>query len=371
MVKGITPDDAVETPPLHDVVEAAFEEHMPEAPVETSAEAPPVDVPRETDAPPDTPEVTAEPRKNASGRLIGSDGRFVKKLGDELETPAPIEPEIPPEVIEAIAPPTSWKKDHYEAFAGLDPALQAYINQRESEYSSGVSTYKTEYDRIKPLDDAMAPFMEDLQANNIDPGHWVSSLGNAHVMLAKGNPQQKLSMFMKLANDYQVPVQSLFAQGEDGKLYYNPQVQQHQEPQPDVNALVENKMAEVMSQQQIQQFAEVKDGDGNPLHPHYATVRETMAQLLEARLADDLDSAYAAALRHPRHAEIFDAISKQEADTKEAARLKEIKDEATRARSNAISPKSGTPAAAGSDSSKGVRASIVDAMETVDSTSRI
>ena len=370
MVKGID-----EAPSLQETVEAAFDEHVTDAPVETPPE---VDVPHETleatpDPVPETPpEIEATPKTNAAGRLIDDKGRFIKKIDEVLQTEeAPVVEEIPPEVIEAIAAPKSWKKEHHDAWLGFDPKVQEYIFQREEEYANGVSTYKSEYDQLKPLSDAIAPFMEDLQANNINPGQWVSGLGNAHMMLAKGSPEQKLSMFMKLAGDYNVPVQSLFAQGEDGKLYYNPQVQQHQEPQPDVNALVENKMAEVMSQQQIQQFAEVKDAAGNPAHPHYETVRETMAQLLESGLAEDLDSAYAAALRHPRHAEIFDSISLQDRESEEKAKAEEIRKETERARNNITSVKSATPTVTGGDSPKGRREAIEAAFELHENTSRI
>ena len=357
MVKGI--ENTEETPTLQETVEAAFDEHVTDAP-EVLAEPSP-DVPRET------PEITPdEPKLDAKGRLRGPDGKYVKKIDEVLEDPI-----VDPEVIEAIPAPGSWKKEHHEKWTAIDPAIQAYIKKRESEYASGVSTYKAEFDQVRPLSEAIAPFMEDLKVNNIDPGQWISSLGNAHVTLAKGSPEQKLSMFMKLANDYQVPVQSLFAQGEDGKLYYNPQIQQHRAPQPDVNEIVESKIAEIFSQQQITQFAEAKDTDGNPLYPHYETVRETMAQLLESGLAEDLTSAYEAALRHPRHAEIYDEISKQETASAEAAKAAEIKAETERARGNAISVKSATPAVTSSDSPKGVRGSIESAFDEVAGTGRI
>jgi hypothetical protein len=299
-----------------------------------------------------TTEEVIEPKGE---RLRDDSGKFVAK-----------NPEIEPEpVIEPLAPPTSWKKDHHERWGAMDRQTQEYINQRESEFASGVSTYKSEYDRLKPLDEAISPFMEDLRANNIDPGQWIHSLGTAHKLLASGQPQEKLSMFMKLANDYQVPVDQLFAQ-RDGKVFYNPQVQPHQAPPPDINKLVEDKFAEFSTQQAVEAFTGQTDSEGNLAYPHLETVRETMAQLLEAGLADDLSGAYKAALRHPRHVDIFDAELSQKQTAAEAAKKAEIKKTANIARRNTVSTNSATPKTNNGSNGKGtVRGSLEDAFDDV------
>ena len=342
-------------PSLRETLESAVDEHDTPA-VGTVPEVVP-----------DTPavEATPEPEVETSGRQRNDKGQFIKNIDTMPEDPAPPAPQSiapePTEIVELAPPPLSWKKVHHEGWKGIDPTLQAYINQRETEYASGVSTYKNEYDRVKPLSDAIAPFMEELTANNLDPGQWISNLGNAHRQLAMGNPEQKLSMFMKLANDYQIPVQQLFQQGEDGKLYYNPQVQQyHPQPQQsDINALVENKIAEYTSLQAIQQF--------EAMHAHYETVRETMAQLLEAGLADDLPGAYDAALKHPRHSDLADSIAQQATDKAEADRQAKLKAETENAKANAVSVRTATPASSPTTgATKGVRNALESAWESHD-----
>lgn len=360
MIKGVeaVPDELAaelqpetQAPTLRETVAAAFEEHLPE----TSPEA---------------PELKAEGGEKPAGeRLRDEHGKFVKTEGKLPEKIPAVKSQTEqaqaPTVVEKNAPPSSWKKEHHERWTGIDPETQKYILQRESEFAKGVSTYKGEYEQLKPLGEAVAPFLEDLRANNINPAQWVYSLGSAHYLLVKGTPEQKLSMFMKLANDYQVPLQQLFAKGEDGKVYFNPQVPSYAPPQPDINQLVESKMAEYFSRQNIRQFGSELDATGNPKHPHYDTVRETMAQLLESGLADDLESAYATALRHPRHAELYDSLQATQRETEEKARQEKIRQEAQRARSSAVSVKGKTPVAQSTPASKGVRGAIEAAFDEV------
>jgi len=169
---------------LRDTIEQAMETHEPQdAPIVENNEPVSVDKPRD--------EV----------------GRFAPKV--EAKEPLPVD--LPP-----VKPrPSSWKKDYEEHWTKLDPTLQDYINQRESDYAKGVSTYKQNWDNAAPIYEAMQPFMPLLQEHNIQPQQWISNLGNAHKMLATGSPQEKLQMFAKLANDYGVSLQGLQGQQHD------------------------------------------------------------------------------------------------------------------------------------------------------------
>ena len=334
-------EEALPQATLRETVEAAFDEHVPETPAEAPLEV-------------------------KDDRPRGPDGKFIAKTEEtpKVETPEAPKVELAPPV-QRPKPPSSWKKDYHADWEKIDPRVAEYINQREGEYATGVSTYKQEYDRLAPIGEAIAPFLPDLQQHGIEPGRWISQLGNAHKLLATGSPEQKLGMFLKLANDYQVPVQHLFAQGNDGKVYFNPQVQPYQAPAPqvDVSKIVEQKIAEVFSQQQIQNFGTEKDGAGLLLHPHYETVRETMAQLLEAGLANDLNSAYEAALRHPRHADIFDSLLKQRQEADAAEKAKKAAELARSARRSAVSPRTATPSGTPAGDKKGIRSHIEAAFD--------
>ncbi len=154
-------------------------------------------------------------------------------------------------------------------------------------------------------------------------------------------------MMQKMLNDYQIPAQ-LAVQQQDGTwqlLAAQPPSQRPPEPQfrpQDIERLVDQRLQSVTVNQKLQEFlAHVEDK-----YPHYETVRETMVGLLQAGLAQDYDDAYAAALRHPKHAEIFDAMQQQQRDDDVAKQREAQKAAVTRARSNAVSVASSTPSGA-------------------------
>jgi len=101
--------------------------------------------------------------------------------------------------------------------------LAEYIQQRESEYARGVSTYKHEADAARQLNEAIAPFMPNLQKHGMEPTQWIRNLGTAHERLALGSPQDKIQTAAQLIRDYGIDPQGLF------QMLSNPQ---QQAPQP-------------------------------------------------------------------------------------------------------------------------------------------
>ena len=310
----------------------------------------------------------------ASERVRDEQGRFARKTEDVVPVSEATEPLPEPVTPERLGAPSTWSKEYYDSWDQLDPKVAEYILKRENDFTSGVSAYKQEYDNVasvyeqaKPLVDAMQPFMAELEANNIDPGYWMSSLGNAHKMLSSGSPEQKLSMFLKLAGDYQVPMEQLFAQDKEGKVYFNPQGQPYQAtPQPtDINRLVETKVNAMATKQELERFIDDKDGEGHPSYPHFEAVRDTMAQLLEAGLANDLPSAYEESLKHSRHADIYTSIQKEEADRNALQVAQKRREQTLRAKRNNISPRGDTPTGGITNAKKGLRGQLEEAFDTV------
>jgi len=131
-----------------------------------------------------------------------------------------------------------------------------------------------------------------------------------------------------------------------------------------VASIVETKLIEREAQHAAESFVAAKDAAGNPAHPHFETVRDTMRQLLEAGIAQDLESAYDAALRLPQHSHLYEQQQQQLAAQAEAEKQKKLAEQANLARRNAVSPKSATPASKGSGApAKGIRAALEEAFE--------
>lgn len=340
-----------------DVIAAELDK-LEETPVETPVEAPETPTEAPTESPVEKPGRTANRLRDEHGRLLpgkkDAEPQVTKpeKPADPIVAPAVAAPERPQR-------PSSWKKDYWEHWDKLDPAVAKYIHEREQQYSTGVSTYKQEADRAKEFMNAVNPFLPELQQHGIPPTQWIRSLGEAHRTLALGSPQQKLQMFQRLANDYGVTLPSV-QQGQPDQImqYLSPLQEQVRQLQGQITNYQQNteRQQQAAIEADIQKFRES--------HEHFDTVRETMSGLLSAGLAQDLQSAYEAALRLPAHAEIFDAMQQQQREAEERKKAEEALATASRARAKVTSVKSATPTGpVGGNSKRDRRQVIAEAVE--------
>ena len=375
---------------LRDQLEANYDKivTVPDAPadVDTPVDAPadPVDT-----APAPTPSKIVEaPKAKAEGddRLRDPEtGKFLPKDEKQAKAadvpsaakihpakPQVTAPEIPVAPAAPVKPkpqrPSSWKKEHWqdwEKLAGENPQLAEYLHQRESQYASGVSTYKAEAEAAKPIMEAMQPFMAELKQHNLEPTRWIGELGNIHRMLALGTPQQKMQTIAHVAQAYGVPLQAFSDQNVQQQFLAQAQFQRPYQPpqqqpltQETVTKLVQQQLMQATGEQELQRFAA-----DTAKHPYFDEVRNTMAQLLEANLADDLESAYETALAHPRHSNLREAIRQQESAAQEEQRRAAEAARVQKAKAKAVSIQSATPSGGTDDKPKGLRASLESAYE--------
>jgi hypothetical protein len=211
------------------------------------------------------------------------------------------------EVEADVKRPTTWKKEYVEIWDKMEKGeplkkedfvkFAEYANQREAEYKRGVSAYKAEADNARQLTEAIGPFVPELQKHGIHPVSWIQNLGRAHYTLANGTYDQKIQMFHRLAQDYGVQLNSDSLQMPE-QAYVDPYQQQ----------LMQQLQA---TQQQVQHLSAIREQEENARlnneisrvssdrgrFPHFEMVREDMAQLLERGIAQDLETAYAKAVR--------------------------------------------------------------------------
>jgi hypothetical protein len=248
-----------------------------------------------------------------------------------------------------IKQPTTWKKEYREVWdkmadgKPLDKAEFAkfaeYANQRESEYKNGVSVYKKEADNARELTNAIGPFMPELQKHGISPSAWINNLGRAHYTLANGNPEQKVHMLHRLAQDYGIQLNQDALQMPE-QAYVDPYQQQ----------LMQQLQA---TQQQVQQLSAIREQEENArlsneisrvssnkvAFPHFEMVREDMAQLLERGLAQDLETAYAKAVRMNDEAFKLEQDKLLKSTNTQASKAQQV----AKAKATAVSPRSVTP----------------------------
>ena len=374
-----------------------------DAPVETVVVAD--DTPAQPASPPSSriAEAPKSATKPAAAPATGEDrprdaeGKFVKaeeapKKQEAVGTAAkihqakPADPGSPqaqaalPQVAAKPRPPrpSSWKKEYWDQWEKLDPTLAEYLHTRESQYASGVSAYKAEAEAAKPVMEAMQPFMGELQQHRIDPSRWITELGHVHRTLALGAPAQKLQTLARVAQVYGVPLQALYDQQAQQQYLAQGQFQQPVAPLPQqpqqqpltaeaAEKLFQKKFLEADSQREIERFAA-----DTAKHQHYDEVRNTMAQLLEANLADDLDSAYETALRHPRHAQLWDSIQQQDRAAQDEQRRAAEAARVLKAKGKAVSTATATPSGTSAEEKpKGLRSALEASFDAVVGGSRV
>jgi hypothetical protein len=281
-------------------------------------------------------------------------GRFkAKDEQSDTETDQGAEPTLVDEATnvneEEVKRPTTWKKEYVEVWnkmqegKPLDKAefvkFAEYANQREAEYKKGVSAYKAEADNARELTQALGQFAPELQQQGIHPVAWINNLGRAHMVLSKAPYEQKVQLFHRLAQDYGIQLNQNAVQMPE-QQYIDPYQQQ----------LMQQLQA---TQQQVQQLSAIREQEENARltqeinrvssnkerFPHFEMVREDMAQLLERGLAQDLESAYAKAVRMNDEAYKLEQDKLLKSANTQASKAQQV----AKAKATAVSPRSVTP----------------------------
>ena len=261
-----------------------------------------------------------------------------------------------------VTRPSTWKKEYVQIWDKMEKGEQIskedftkfaeYANQRESEYKKGVSTYKAEADRARGYEEAIAPFIPELQAQNISPAAWINNLGRAHMVLSKAPYEQKVEMFQRLAQDYGIQLN-----GEGlGVQQTDPYTQQLLNQLNQVNQEVSTIKNRFVQEEQSRLMSEIERVRSNvEKFPHFDVVREEMAQLLELGKAQDLETAYKKAVR--MNDDVW--ALEQERLLATAKQASNKAQQVAKAKTVAVSPKSSTPRGTVNTTEKKDRRSII------------
>ena len=289
-----------------------------------------------------------EPARNEKGQFVAKDEAVA-----EEESPTDIaedtaEPEQPEEQLEVsdIPKPTTWKKDLlplWDKIAKGETLTKEeskkhleYLNQRENEFKKGVSVYKAEAERAKALEEAINPFVPELQAQGISPSAWINNLGRAHMTLVRGTPEQKIQMFHRLAQDYGVNLNQSNEPQQPVDAYTQQLMQQLYQVNQEVSSI--KGRFEMEEQQRLNNEIE-RVRSNKERFPHFDMVREEMAQLLELGKAPDLETAYAKAVRLNDEVWAVEQERLLSSAKKQASQAQQV----AKAKATAVSPKSVTP----------------------------
>ena len=333
---------------LRDALESSFDE---------------VEAQQTNDAPViEKPEVV--PETTTEGRVRDEQGKFAAKQLESTDSQP---------VVEApkLERPTTWKKEYLPIWDKLSTGTQltpeeavklaAYNNQREREFQTGVSTYKTEAQNARQLQEAIAPFMPQLQQHNIQPADWIKNLGNAHHTLATGSYEQKVQMFAKLAQDYGVSLQSVGQVSQGGQV--DPNQAQMMQTIYDIQNQVKSVTGWREQQEQSAIQSKISEFEDASKYPYFQMVRHNMAQFLESGEAQDLKTAYEMASA-PLEELVQSRIPQSAAPQTNMQAV-------TKAKAAAISPRSSAPSGSQATTAKDRRSMLESEVEKLLGASRV
>ena len=311
-------------------MEAAEEGNL-EAPVEKEIEVVEDDIAKESAEAKASEEIGEEPAE------VSEEPEFEASHEEAQETAEEVKP---------VTRPSTWKKEYVQIWDKMEAGEQIskedftkfaeYANQRESEYKKGVSTYKAEADRARGYEEAIAPFVSELQAQNISPAAWINNLGRAHMVLTKAPYEQKVQMFQRLAQDYGIQLNGEGVAPIQQDAYTQQLMSQLNQVNQEVSS-IKSRFQQEENQRLTNEIERVRS-DAEKF-PHFDVVREEMAQLLELGKAQDLETAYKKAVR------MNDDVWALEQDRllKEARQTTIKAQQVAKAKAAAVSPKSTTP----------------------------
>ena len=216
---------------------------------------------------------------------------IISKEFDKLEEKAPKEkaPEEPKVVSQERSPWKSWKADAAKVMEGLPEEAQKYIIERQDQFHKGIEQYKEAANYAKTIDKAISPYKDYMHNLGVTPDVAFTNLLKTEHTLRMGSYREKAEMLQKLAHDYQIDMNSLAGVPYDPNMH-NLQAQlEYTQGQLQASQNFRQSQEDVQIQSSIDEFAQS--------HEHFTDVQATMADLLERGFANDLDDAYAKAIR--------------------------------------------------------------------------
>ena len=217
-------------------------------------------------------------------------GRELDKLTpEETEKPEEKAPEEPKPVVSERSPWKSWKAEAAKVLEKLPEETQKYIIERETQFHKGIEQYKEAANYAKTIDRAISPYKDYMSNLGVTPDVAFTNLLKTEHTLRMGSYQEKAEMLQKLAHDYQIDLNALAGVPYDPNMHNLKAQLEYTQSQLQASNNFRQSQEDVQIQSAIDEFAQS--------HEHFTDVQATMADLLERGFANDLDDAYAKAIR--------------------------------------------------------------------------
>lgn len=238
---------------------------------------------REGAAPEFTPEPDQAEQKAAKGR--DESGRFsaqeAKAPAAEVATDA-LPLDLPP-------PPNSWRKEVAQHWGALPPEVRAEVERREADFHRGIEQYKEAASVGQLARQIIAPYEDTMRSLGLTPDRAISELLAADHRLRFGQPAEKLAYFQQLAQAYGIDMAQA---AQYAPAPVDPQVAALQQQVQQLGGYLQQQQLMGQQQERASLDSEIARFASDPAHGLFETVRNEMAALLQAGLAQTLEEAY-------------------------------------------------------------------------------
>ena len=233
---------------------------------------------------------------------------------------APVETGVAEEATGVIAP-EHWPTEEREAFDALpDEAKTFALTQGERLYShhqkrvEELASEREVLDRLKPLEQEIAPYREQLRLQGVAEQDVVRQLMAVRHSLQTAPADTIRWLAQQTGVDLnQIETETLVDPTEQRLAQVEQQVQQSNQANAQAIQQQQHNVAYQQAENALGQFMSAKDENGNLLHPHVENVQVTMTELANADIAAnkliDLEDLYQRAIW--QNAETRDAMLKE------------------------------------------------------------
>lgn len=246
-----------------------------------------------------------------------------------------------------ISYPSSWSADFKARVSKLPPAEQAYLadreRQRDDDYRRKTEEVAKARRAIGEIDSVIGPRAERLQSQGVSPTEAISRLFAAQDALDR----DPISAVKTILQSYGLSPEHLTGQEAPHDPVYSGLNSQISE----LRGMLEGQQAQARAQyiksleQEVEEFRNEKDEQGNLLRTDMSQVEDDMAELIPILRKRNsswtnrevLNEAYSRAVRF--NPETFSTFQQREAARLEAKKIEEAKTKARAAQKAAVSVK--------------------------------
>lgn len=178
--------------------------------------------------------------------------------------------------------PKSWKADMQPHWSKLDPAVQAYVEQREAEALSGITQYGEAAKFAKSVQSVFEPYRALLDAQKItDPLVPVQYLMRTHAHLSNGSEEHRIQSAARLMKSYQVDPEKLLAAMKTETPYQDETTKALAKKVDSLQASLDQRQQHEYDALGTKVAAEVRAFAEDPAHLYFAEVGNHIALLLQ------------------------------------------------------------------------------------------